>query len=112
MTVTCRLCGLIIHGQAVGSDIPLVGDPDRAPWEYQAVAMMHYEHVRVYHPEHFNTLAATANTYHIHLVNKLATSTDPEFTNEQESQRRLIYWTLAGRMELDGPAPKSPHLTI
>jgi hypothetical protein len=108
---TCRLCGQIIKGSIITSPQAIQLGVDPAALEFQATMAEFMGHVGREHPEYINTLAGTANTYHIHLVGKLATSTDEAFNAEREHARALAYWTLAGDLELTGPVP-AVHSTI
>lgn len=105
MIATCRLCGQIVNGQLVagpGSEIPLIGEDGRAEIEYQAIIMQLVNHVVQAHPDYANVLRSTAQTYFFHLIAKLALSSDPSFDQQREDARRLVYWTLAGKLEFSG----------
>jgi hypothetical protein len=101
MTGSCRLCGQIITGSMLTAPIAqqLGVQPDSV--EYQAFIAEFMKHVGAFHADYVNVLAATANTYHIHLVAKLASSSDPKFLQAREEARALAYWTLAGEFAIE-----------
>lgn len=110
MTATCRLCGQLIAGNLVaGQGVPLIGETGRDEIEYQATIMQLVNHVLQFHPEYAKVLQSTAQTYLFHLIAKLALSTDESFNQHREDARRLVYWTLAGKLEFSGQ--NSPLVT-
>ena len=113
MIATCRLCGQLMNGQLVagpGSEIPLIGEDGRAEIEYQASIMQLVNHVLQAHPDYARVFQSTAQTYLFHLIAKLAVSSDPSFEQQREDARRLVYWTLAGKLEFSGP--NQPPVTV
>lgn len=112
MTASCTLCGQVIQGALIphGPNVPLIGDDGRAAIEYQAVIMAMVAHLAEHHGEYYQTLTATAQTYLIHLVAKLASSADPRFDSEREDARALVYWTLVGRLEPKDRNPLQPAI--
>lgn len=113
MIATCRLCGELVKGSALTAQIAQQQGLDFESLEYQAVIGEFMRHVGQYHPDYINVLAATANTYHIHLVAKLALSTDEKFLKAREEARALAYWTLAGEFAIESKVvpPPAPKLT-
>lgn len=104
--LACKLCGQLIERlPAAAPGVPIVGDPGRAAVEYQASVQTFAQHVAQAHPEYPMLLAQTAQTYHLHLIAKLATSSDPAFEEERENARALCYWTLAGELQFERTPP-------
>ena len=106
MTAACRLCGALIQGSLLSPQAAAaqVGAEPEA-LDYQATIMELMRHMGKDHREYIETLAGTANTYHMHLVAKLAVSSDEAFNDQREAARRLVYWTLAGEITLNPVVP-------
>lgn len=106
MMVACTICGQLIEKLPTAAPgVPIVGDPNRGAAEFQASIHAFAQHLAQAHPEYPMLLAATAQTYHLQLIAKLATSTDPEFEAERENARALCYWTLAGELQFNRTTP-------
>jgi hypothetical protein len=112
VTFACSLCGqLIERALPAGPGVPIVGDPNRGAMEYQATLQLFAGHLVQHHPDYPMTLAQVAQTYHLHLLAKLAVSADPAFIEERERARDLCYWTLRGDLEFSPagrPEPTKP----
>lgn len=107
MMLACTLCGQMVEQLPTAAPgVPIVGDPNRGAAEFQASVHAFAQHVAKAHPQYMMLLAATAQTYHLQLIAKLATSGDPDFNEERENARALCYWTLAGELEFSSPPPK------
>lgn len=110
MTCTCRLCGLVITTPSIISGgnglVPPADAANREQFDYQATVQALAQHIGEKHSEYVMALAGTAQTYHLHLIAKLASSVDPEFEYQREESRSLCYWTLAGKFGIeDKPTP-------
>jgi hypothetical protein len=103
------LCGQIIRGSVIARPEAVLLGTDAEAMEYQATMIEFMAHVGKFHADYIGALAGTANTYHIHLVSKLAESTDEAFNHQREEARALVYWTLNGKLEFSQavPVPKS-----
>lgn len=100
MIVTCRLCSQLVNGD-LPAGAPLDLSAERSAIEYQATIAAFMQHMAQHHADYINVLAMTAHTYHLHLVAKLAHSTDESFNEQREAARALVYWSLAGKFAIE-----------
>ena len=110
MTVTCVLCKQILVGtQPQG---PQIIDENRGAMEYQAAILLLMGHFAERHRDYLATLEMMSQNYAIHLVAKLATSSDERFEQEREQARNMVYWTLYGRFNIQDQVQEPPKLIL